>query len=144
MNQEKIRIMLVDDHELVLKSWKMLLENNPRFHVVAECENGHVAIEQAQALLPDIMLVDINMAPLNGFAVTEKIMEITPSVKIIGLSVNNLHNYASRMLKLGARGYLTKTSSLEEINRGIIKVYNGEQYICEEVRKNIPPGKEDK
>lgn len=140
MNQEKIRIIIVDDHKLVREAWKILLENNPRFIVVAECENGLSAIEQAQKLLPDIMLVDINMSPLNGFAVTEKIMETNPSIRIIGLSVNNQPNYANRMLKLGARGYITKTSALEEIHHGILKVYNGEQYICEEVRRNMPPG----
>ena len=138
MNQEPIRIMLVDDHKIVRKSWKNLLENNPRFQVIADCDNGQTAIEQAEELIPDIMLVDINMSPLNGFTVTERVLETNPAIKIIGLSVNNQPKYAIKMVELGARGYLTKTSSLEEINHGILEVHKGEFYICEEVTRNMP------
>lgn len=139
MSNAPIRIIVVDDHKLIRESWKMLLGNKQIFDVIAECENGHAAIEQAEKLIPDIMLVDINMSPLNGFEVTERIMDKIPSIKIIGLSVNNQPKYATRMLELGARGYLTKTSPAEEIKHGIIQVHNGELYICEEVRKNMPP-----
>ena len=138
MSNAPIRIILVDDHKLVRESWRMLLENNPMFHVIADCENGASAIEEAEKLVPDILLVDINMSPLNGFDVTERIMKTTPSIKIIGLSVNNQPKYAARLVKLGARGYLTKTSSLEEVNHGIMEVHKGEVYICEEVRRNMP------
>lgn len=138
MNNDPIRIILVDDHKIVRESWKTLLENNPRFRIIADCGNGEAAIQYAQELVPDIMLVDINMSPLNGFTVTERVLETTPSIKIIGLSVNNQPKYAIKMIELGAKGYLTKTSSLEEINRGILQVYNGEFYICEEIRRYMP------
>jgi DNA-binding NarL/FixJ family response regulator len=139
MSNEPIRIIFVDDHKIVRESWRMLLENSPRLSIVAECENGHSAIEQAEKLLPDIMLVDINMSPLNGFDVTEIVSKTAPSVKIIGLSVNNEPKYATRIMELGARGYITKTSSLDEIKHGIMEVYYGKIYICEEVRRNLPP-----
>jgi DNA-binding NarL/FixJ family response regulator len=122
---------------MVRESWKMLLENNPRFQVVADCDNGFAAIEFAKDLKPDIILVDINMTPLNGFNITEKIMELTSSVKIIGFSVSNKSRYATRMLELGAKGYLTKTSPLGEIHQGIIIVHEGEFYICEEIKKHM-------
>jgi two-component system invasion response regulator UvrY len=137
MNADLIRIILVDDHKLVRQSWKYLLQSNPRFQVIAECENGYSAVEEAVRLQPEIMLVDMNMKPLNGFDVTGKIMERAPYVKIIGLSVNNYPTYATRMLELGARGYLTKTSPIEEINFGILEVHRGVQYICEEVKRNM-------
>ncbi len=139
MRKEQIRIILVDDHKLVRQSWKMLLENNPRMEVVADCENGTTAIEQAQKLSPDIILVDINMSPDNGFIITEKLVQMIPTLKIIGLSANNQPKYASRMMELGARGYLTKTSSLEEINHGINEVNEGRFYICNEIKKHLPP-----
>lgn len=139
MSNDPIRIILVDDHKLVRESWKILLESNPRFRVIADYENGHSAIEDAERLTPDVMLVDINMSPMNGFTVTEQILELLPSIKIIGLSVNNQPKYAVRMIELGARGYLTKTSPLEEINHGILEVYSGEFYICDEVRRQMPP-----
>ncbi len=139
MNNDPIRIILVDDHELVRESWKILLGNDPRFQVIGDFGNGHDAIEYAQKLIPDIMLVDINMSPLNGFAVTKSIMETNPSIKIIGLSVNNQPSYALKMVELGAKGYLTKTTSLEEISHGILEVHRGELYICDEVRNNMLP-----
>lgn len=137
MAKTPIRIILVDDHKAVRKSWKALLENNPQFRVVADCDNGESAISEAVEHHPDIMLVDINMSPLNGFMVTEKVLEKVPSIKIIGLSVNNQPKYADKMISLGARGYLTKTSPLEEINNGITEVQNGNLYICEEVKRQM-------
>ena len=139
MSNVPIRIILVDDHKIVRESWKMLLENNPRFRVIAVCEDGHSAIEEAKKQNPDIMLVDVNMLPVNGFTVTEKVMEINSSIKIIGLSISNQPMYANRMLELGAKGFITKTSPIDEVNHGILEVYKGELYICNEMRKNIPP-----
>ena len=115
----------------------MLLENNPQFHVIAVYENGKTAVEEVQKHNPDIMLVDVNMSPVDGFAVTKKTIEINPLIKIIGISINNQPRFAQQMLDSGASGYLTKTSSLEEIYHCILIVYNGERYICEEVRKNM-------
>src|SRR5882724_8383079 len=134
-----IRIVLVDDHKLMRESWKMILEHNPRFKVIADCENGLSAIEQAGKLKPEIMLVDINMSPMNGFDLTENIREKFPSIKVIGMSVNNLPAYAMRMMKSGACGYLTKTSSTDEIAHGILHVYDGKKYICNEIKKHLPP-----
>lgn len=117
----------------------MLLENNPQMEVVADCANGAEAIRSAREYHPDIMLVDINMHPMNGFEVTRQVTLELPAIRIIGMSVNNQPKYASRMLELGAKGYLTKTSPLEEIQHGIREVFNGREYICEEVRKHLPP-----
>lgn len=141
MSSTPIRIILVDDHKLVRQLWVGLLQNNKRFQVIADCETGDEAILKSKELKPDILLVDINMSPTNGFEVTKKVVADNPSVKIIGLSVNNQPTYAIRMLELGGKGYFTKTSSLEEITNGIIEVYNGNEYICEEVRKLIPKKK---
>lgn len=138
MTTPQIRIILADDHPVIRERWRSLLENNPRFQVVADCENGELAIALAGELMPDILLVDLNMSPGNGFEVARIAHEKFPCVRVIGLSVNNQPKYAGRMIKLGARGYLTKTSTLEEINLGIIEVYNGNIYICEEVRKLLP------
>lgn len=137
MSSVQIRIILVDDHKMIRESWKELLENNPQFKIVADCDNGRAAIDQAKALMPDIMLVDINMSPENGFDVARQLARELPSICVIGLSVNNQPKYAVRMVELGARGYLTKTSSLEEISHGILEVYNGNIYICDEVRKHM-------
>jgi DNA-binding NarL/FixJ family response regulator len=139
MKEAPIRIMLVDDHPLVRESWKLLLENNPRFQIIADCPGGTEALELLPSKKPDILLVDINMSPMDGFKVTKNALEILPDVRIIGLSVHNQPKYATLLLQLGARGFLTKTSTLEEINHGILSVYEGRVFICEEIKRNMPP-----
>ena len=133
----QIRIILVDDHELVRGSWKLLLKQNTSFSVIAECKNGVEAIDEVYRLAPDIVLMDINMYPVNGVEATEKITQKNPSAKIIGLSINNQPIYAQRMLKAGAQGYVTKNSTLQEMTHAIIEVHSGRQYICEEVREKM-------
>ncbi|MDP4263086.1 MAG: response regulator transcription factor [Bacteroidota bacterium] len=130
-----IRIILVDDHDLVRESWKQLLNNDPKFKVIAVLKNGTEAIEQSINLLPDIILMDINMTPVNGFEATEKILSSVPSAKIIGISVNNNPRYSAKMLSLGAKGFVTKTSTLNELKKAILRVHGGETYVCEEIRK---------
>jgi len=139
MDNEPIRIIVVDDHAGIRRSIRIFLETDSRFDVIADCENGDCAIEKARQMLPDIMLVDINMSPMNGFVVTEKVLKIAPSVKIIALTINNQPRYATQMLELGAKGYITKTSPPKEITQGILDVHNGDVYICHEVRNHMPP-----
>jgi len=137
MNLSQIRIVLVDDHELVRGSWKLLLKQDTRFSVIGECRNGAEAIEEAQKLKPDIIIMDINMYPMNGMEATEKISQVAPSVKIIGLSINNQPAYVQKMMNAGAKGYMTKNSSLHEMTHAIMEVHNGRQYICEEIRQKM-------
>lgn len=129
--------MLVDDHRLILESWKILLDTDIRFHIVAECENGADAIREAGETIPEVILMDINMSPINGFEATEKILAVYPFIKIIGVSINNQPGYANRIMKLGAKGFVTKGSSFEELTHAIMEVHQGSEYICEEVRKNM-------
>jgi two-component system invasion response regulator UvrY len=137
MSITQIRIILVDDHRLILESWKLLLENDPRFCIVAECENGAEAVEEAKQLLPDIILMDINMSPMNGFEATKKIIEENPLIKIIGVSINNQPGYAAKIMELGAKGFVTKGSPFDELINAIVEVHKGGQYICEEIRRNM-------
>ncbi|MBC7946559.1 MAG: response regulator transcription factor [Chitinophagaceae bacterium] len=132
-----IRVLLVDDHELVLESWKLLLDNDKRFTVIAQCSNGEDAVEQAKLLTPDVILMDINMEPINGFEATQRIASATPTIKIIGVSANNNPRYATKLLKLGGKGFVTKTSAFEELKTAIQKVHLGEDYICHELRDKL-------
>lgn len=137
MSLPQIRIILVDDHELVRGSWKLLLKQNDRFSIIAECKNGAEAIEHAELLAPDIMLMDVNMFPINGLEATERITNKHPEIKIIGLSINSQPAYAEKMLKAGARGYVTKNSTLHEMMHAILEVHDGRPYICEEIREKM-------
>ena len=82
--------------------------------------------------------MDINMSPINGFQATKKITTVTPSIKIIGISINNNPKYALKMIDHGAKGFVTKTSAFSELTYAIERVFAGETYICIEVRKRMP------
>lgn len=133
---EKINILIADDHKLIRETWTFILNSDPRFHVVAECGNSEEAVEVAREKRPHIILMDINMAPMNGFDATEKIRKVSPSSKIIGVSMHSQPAYAKKMLQIGARGYVTKNSSKEEMYKAIMEVYKGNKYVCDEI-KNI-------
>ena len=137
MKSNPIRIIIVDDHPLVRQTWKQLLELDNRVIVIAECSNGEDAIAAAVKHAPDIILMDINMHPVNGFEATRKIIKNNPAVKIIGMSVNNQPSYARNMLQLGAKGYVTKNSTKEEMIVAITIVHKGGQFVCEEVRQRM-------
>ncbi len=133
---EKITILLVDDHKLMRDSWSFILNSDPRFLVIGETSSGEEAIEIAREKRPNIILMDVNMSPVNGFDATKQIHKISPESRIIAVSMHTMPAYAKRMLQLGAMGYVTKNSSKEEMIAAIIEVRNGKKYICEEV-KNI-------
>jgi DNA-binding NarL/FixJ family response regulator len=133
---EKVTILLVDDHKLIRDSWSFILNSDPRFTVIAETSSGEEAILIAGQKKPEIILMDVNMSPVNGFDATKQIQKISPESKVIAVSMHTMPAYAKRMLQLGAMGYVTKNSSKEEMIAAIIEVSEGKKYICEEV-KNI-------
>ena len=133
MENERIRVIIVDDHKMVRETWRMLLDGYQQVFVIKECNSGTEAINEAPALDPHVILMDINMTPVNGFEATRKILKSSPHIKIIGMSVNNQPGYARNMMQLGARGYMTKNSSREEMIRAIKEVMKGKTYICHEV-----------
>jgi two-component system invasion response regulator UvrY len=133
---KKISIMIVDDHTLIRETWSFLLGKNENFDVVAECGDGERAIELARDKRPDVVLLDINMAPMSGFDVLKMIRKYSPSSKIIGVSMHSQPAYAKKMLRLGAKGYVTKNSPRQEMLEAIAEVSKNQVYVCQEV-KNI-------
>jgi two-component system invasion response regulator UvrY len=133
---KKVSIMIVDDHTLIRETWSFLLGKNENFDVVAECGDGERAIELARDKRPDVVLLDINMSPMSGFDVLKMIRKYSPSSKIIGVSMHSQPAYAKKMLRLGAKGYVTKNSPRQEMLEAITEVSNNRIYICQEV-KNI-------
>ena len=134
---EKISVLIADDHKLIRDTWSFILNNDPRFQVIAECGDSEQAVEAARLKRPNIVLMDINMMPISGFEATEKIRKVSPASKIIGVSMHSQPAYAKKMLQIGARGYVTKNSSKEEMMKAILEVHQGNKYICEEIKNNI-------
>ena len=133
---EKITILLVDDHKLIRESWSFILNSDPRFEVIGETSNVEEAVTIAKEKKPKIVLMDINMTPVNGFEATKLMRKFSPASKIIGISMHSMPAYARRMLQMGAMGYVTKNSSKEELLTSIMEVNDGRKYVCDEV-KNI-------
>jgi DNA-binding NarL/FixJ family response regulator len=128
--------MIVDDHTLIRETWSFLLGRDENFDVIAEVGDGEQAVEIAKQKRPNIVLLDINMVPLNGFDILKLIRKFSPGSKVIAVSMHSQPAYAKKMLRLGARGYVTKNSPRQEMIDAINDVNEGNIYICQEV-KNI-------
>ncbi len=133
----KITILLVDDHRLVRDSWAHILNTEPQFVVVGSAGNASEAINLAKTKRPRIVLMDINMSPVNGFETTKIIRSKSPDSKVIGVSMHAIPVYVKKMMQMGSMGYVTKNSSRRELIKAILEVDEGRKYICEEVRNII-------
>jgi DNA-binding NarL/FixJ family response regulator len=120
-----IRLLLVDDQNIVRKGLKVLLEAQPDFQVVGEAENGQQAVAQVESLQPDVVLMDIRMPEMDGVAATQIISQRFPAVRILILSTFGDHDYVARAMQFGAKGYLLKDSQVEELAQAIQSVYRG-------------------
>jgi DNA-binding NarL/FixJ family response regulator len=132
----KITVMIVDDHTLIRETWSFLLGRNENFEVIAELGDGQKAVDIARDKRPQIVLLDINMTPMNGFDILKMIRKLSPGSKVIAVSMHSQPAYAKKMLRLGAKGYVTKNSPKQEMLDAIAEVNRGNIYICQEV-KNI-------
>jgi len=127
--------MIIDDHILIRETWRSFLTIVENIEIVAECGGGQLAIELAKNTRPDIVLLDINMLPMNGMEVLKMIRKLSPASKIIGISMHSEPAYAKKMLRLGAKGYVTKNSPRQEMLDAINEVNKGNIYVCQEIAK---------
>jgi two-component system invasion response regulator UvrY len=128
--------MIVDDHTLVRLAVTHLLNLHENFEVIAATGENEKVVDIAREKRPDILLLDINMSPLNGFDMIKMLRKNSPLTKIIGLSMHTQPVYVKKMLRLGAKGYLTKNSTEAEMVEAIMQVHAGNIFICNEI-KNI-------
>lgn len=129
--------MLVDDHEMVRLGLKSFLNLQADIEVIAEAEDGQEGMEKALQIRPDIIVMDLVMPKLNGVEATLAILEKWPEAKILILTSYLDNEKIYPVLDAGARGYMLKTSSAEEILRAIRKVYTGQLAIETEVEKKV-------
>ena len=130
-----IRLLLVDDHPVVRKGLEFCLAPYPNLVIAGEARDGAEALRKARELLPDIILMDIAMPQLNGLAVTELLREELPQIKVLILSTYSSAEYVLRIVQSGARGYLLKTASPEELVKAIETVNAGETAFSADVAR---------
>jgi NarL family two-component system response regulator LiaR len=124
-----IRIILADDHAVVRQGTAELLRREKDLDVIAEAENGLQAVELAQRLKPDIVVMDIRMPELSGIDATKNILETVPGVRVLVLTAHEDDQYLFSLLQAGASGYLLKTAPVSELVRAIHQVHEGLSYI---------------
>ncbi len=132
-----IKVMLVDDHELIRAGLRCILEQAPNIKVVGEAESGEDAVQQVSELNPDLVLMDINMPGIGGIEATRKIRHYHPKVQVIVVTVHTDDPFPSQLHKAGAIGYLTKGCAADEMFKAISEVAAGYPYISTEVSRKL-------
>jgi two-component system, NarL family, invasion response regulator UvrY len=132
-----IRILLVDDHELVRTGLEALLNTAGDITVVGVAQSGEEAVKEAAVLSVDVVLMDVNMPGIGGIEACRRILKHDPKVKIIAISVTNDGPIPQQLLKLGVMGFISKGSSVDEMILAIRKVITGKRYLCAEVANNL-------
>lgn len=130
---ETIRILLVDDHPVVRKGLSTCLSSRSGLHVVGEAGDGLEALRKIRELSPHLVLMDVDMPLMNGLAATECICRKFHKIKVLMLSMHNSSEYAMRAIRCGARGFILKRSSCDELVSAINTVHAGGTYFSGEV-----------
>lgn len=132
-----IKIMLVDDHDMVRTGLKRLLEDFSDIKVIAEASSGEQAITVIQTLKPDIALMDLSMPGIGGLEATRKLLRSHKDLKIIIVTMHNDDIFPQRLLNIGAMGYVSKEANVQEIVKAIREVMKNKRYISPEIAQQM-------
>jgi len=126
---KKLKVLLVEDHEVVRHGLKLLIEAQPDMEVVGEASNGSEACRRSLQLLPDIVLMDISMPGIDGVQATDMLRTACPGIKVLILTAHQNDAFLRQVLKSGASGYVTKQATPEELIRAVRAVVEGGVYV---------------
>lgn len=132
-----IKLILVDDHEVVRSGLRRLLELNKRIEVVAEANSGEQAYQCYGEQKPDIVVMDISMPGMGGLESARRIIKRYPTAKIIIFSAHQTASFASQALKSGVKGYVTKNGPAEDLTRAVLEVASGKTFLSAEIAQAI-------
>ena len=132
-----INVMLVDDHDLVRKGIRRLLDDTSGIRVVAEAPDGEQAIRLVRKEPPDVILMDVSMPGIGGLEATRKITRVSPDMKVIAVTIHDDDPFPVQLLEAGASGYITKGCDVKEIVEAIRTVHSGSQYITPGVAQKL-------
>ena len=134
-----LRVLLADDHQIVRQGFKVLLEQE-RLEVVGEAANGEEAVRLAEALKPEVAVLDLTMPVLNGLDATRGVLRVSPDTRVILLTMHAEEHQVVAALKAGVRGYIVKTQAAEDLVQAIRDVMRGDIYLSPRVSRVFVEG----
>jgi two-component system invasion response regulator UvrY len=132
-----IRVLVVDDHDLVRTGISRMLANISGLQVIGQADSGEDAIRKARELKPDVVLMDVKMPGIGGLEATRKLLRSYPDLKVIAVTICEEDPFPTRLLQAGAAGYLTKGAALEEMVQAIRMVFGGQRYISPQIAQQL-------
>lgn len=134
---KEIRLLLVDDHEVVRTGLSMLLENQANIAIVGQASNGQEALELANSLQPDVIVMDITLPDISGIEVTRRLKQENPNIAVVALTIHDDEQYFFEMLQAGADGYIPKRAAPDDLIKAILAAHEGEIYIYPSLAKAL-------
>ena len=131
----KIKTLIVDDHPMILYGLHSLLDDASDIEIVGEAANGYLAIERASELNPDVIIMDLAMPDMNGFEATRHILQRSPQMKVVALSMHSDSWNVNRAMEESMSGYLLKNCKAEELLKAIRTVSRGRTYFCPAIKR---------
>ena len=129
----KKKVFIVEDHAVFREGLKRVLSEMPDVELVGEAENGEVFLKMLKKTMPDIVLMDIQMPVMDGIEATERALKEYPSLKILVISMFGEEEYVYAMVEKGVSGFILKTTGIQELERAINRISDGQQYYSEEI-----------
>ena len=138
------QVIIVDDHLIFRQGLKSIITQENMARVIGEASDGEAFIELLSHLRPDLVLMDINMPEMNGIQATQQALELVPDLKIIAYTMFGEEEYYNKMIELGAKGFILKSSGIDELEKAIRTVMVGETYFSFEVAAKVSKESERK
>lgn len=132
-----IRVLVVDDHDLVRAGISRMLADIDGFQVIGQAESGEESIRLARELKPDVVLMDVRMPGIGGLEATRRLLRSYPELRVIAVTVCEDDPFPTRLLQAGAAGYLTKGAALEEMVQAIRLVFAGQRYLSPQIAQQL-------
>ena len=139
----KVRVLIVDDHEIVREGLRSVLQKHPTTVVVGDAASGDQACERAASLHPDIVIMDLSMPGLNGTDATRRLLEVSPDSRVVALTAHDEVPYVSALVNAGARAYVLKRAVVTNLFRAIDVVMDGGTFIDPELVNRLRTGEPD-
>ena len=134
---KKIRILLVDDHPVVREGVRSCLASHPNLEIVGEAADGQDAVHKAEKLTPDVVLMDINIPRVNGLTATAEICRRAPQARVLALTAHHNPEYVQRVIAAGARGYVLKDATPQELMSAIQTIHQGGTFFSPSVANGL-------